>query len=195
MTLAVVNAIVLIGGLALLGRSRAGNLPQGKLYEAHASREFCLLLGALVLVFISAIIFIGMSMPLFTQLIGKRPPSTRTSMCARRFHWPSPCAHHGGGGLPALRPSGREARQAPARCPARAWPRTRFVAGVRSPGLLVLAAVAILLFGATFVGWHRGMLRSVPWSRMVASPWRSSRWCSRAVPASRSRRSSSLATV
>ena len=126
MTLAVVNAIVLIGGLALLA-IKAGNLPQGKLYEAHASREFCLLLGALVLVFISAIIFIGMSMPLFTQLIGK-PAAVDTDFYVRTT-------------LPL----------AIAMC--------LIMAGVRSPGLLVLAAVAILLLGATFVGWHRGMLR------------------------------------
>lgn len=123
MTLAVVNAIVLIGGLALLA-IKAGNLPQGKLYEAHASREFCLLLGALVLVFISAIIFIGMSMPLFTQLIGK-PAAVDTDFYVRTT-------------LPL--------------------------------------AIAMCLI-------------------MAASLWRSSRWCSRAVPASRSRRSSSPVRV
>ena len=150
MTLAVVNAIVLIGGLALLA-VKAGNLPQGKLYEAHASREFCLLLGALVLVFISAIIFIGMSMPLFTQLIGK-PAAVDTDFYVRTtlplaiamclIMAAAGCLHYG--------------RQAEKLGLGLAL---AFVAGVRSPGLLVLAAVAILLFGATFVGWHRGMLR------------------------------------
>lgn len=159
MTLAVVNAIVLIGGLALLA-VKAGNLPQGKLYEAHASREFCLLLGALVLVFISAIIFIGMSMPLFTQLIGK-PAAVDTDFYVRTtlplaiamclIMAAAGCLHYG-------RQAEKLGRLLPAALLALGLA-LAFVAGVRSPGLLVLAAVAILLFGATFVGWHRGMLR------------------------------------
>ena len=158
MTLAVVNAIVLIGGLALLA-IKAGNLPQGKLYEAHASREFCLLLGALVLVFISAIIFIGMSMPLFTQLIGK-PAAVDTDFYVRTtlplaiamcLIMAAGCLHYG-------RQAEKLGRLLPAALLALGLA-LAFVAGVRSPGLLVLAAVAILLLGATFVGWHRGMLR------------------------------------
>lgn len=159
MTLAVVNAIVLIGGLALLA-IKAGNLPQGKLYEAHASREFCLLLGALVLVFISAIIFIGMSMPLFTQLIGK-PAAVDTDFYVRTtlplaiamclIMAAAGCLRYG-------RQAEKLGRLLPAALLALGLA-LAFVAGVRSPGLLVLAAVAILLFGATFVGWHRGMLR------------------------------------
>ena len=159
MTLAVVNAIVLIGGLALLA-VKAGNLPQGKLYEAHASREFCLLLGALVLVFISAIIFIGMSMPLFTQLIGK-PAAVDTDFYVRTtlplaiamclIMAAAGCLRYG-------RQAEKLGRLLPAALLALGLA-LAFVAGVRSPGLLVLAAVAILLFGATFVGWHRGMLR------------------------------------
>ena len=159
MTLAVVNAIVLIGGLALLA-VKAGNLPQGKLYEAHASREFCLLLGALVLVFISAIIFIGMSMPLFTQLIGK-PAAVDTDFYVRTtlplaiamclIMAAAGCLRYG-------RQAEKLGRLLPAALLALGLA-LAFVAGVRSPGLRVLAAVAILLFGATFVGWHRGMLR------------------------------------
>lgn len=155
MTLAVVNAIVLIGGLALLA-VKAGNLPQGKLYEAHASREFCLLLGALVLVFISAIIFIGMSMPLFTQLIGK-PAAVDTDFYVRTT-LPlaiAMCLIMAAAGCLQAEKLGR---LLPAALLALGLA-LAFVAGVRSPGLLVLAAVAILLFGATFVGWHRGILR------------------------------------
>lgn len=159
MTLAVVNAIVLIGGLALLA-VKAGNLPQGKLYEAHASREFCLLLGALVLVFISAIIFIGMSMPLFTQLIGK-PAAVDTDFYVRTT-LPlaiAMCLIMAAAGC--LR-YGRQAEKLGRLLPAALLAigiALAFVAGVHAPGLLVLAAVAILLLGATFVGWHRGMLR------------------------------------
>lgn len=159
MTLAVVNAIVLIGGLALLA-VKAGNLPQGKLYEAHASREFCLLLGALVLVFISAIIFIGMSMPLFTQLIGK-PAAVDTDFYVRTtlplaiamclIMAAAGCLHYG-------RQAEKLGRLLPAALLAIGIA-LAFVAGVHAPGLLVLAAVAVLLLGATFVGWHRGMLR------------------------------------
>ena len=156
MTLAVVNAIVLIGGLALLA-IKAGNLPQGKLYEAHASREFCLLLGALVLVFISAIIFIGMSMPLFTQLIGK-PAAVDTDFYVRTT-LPlaiAMCLIMAAAGC--LR-YGRQAEKLGKILPAALLAigiALAFVAGVHAPGLLVLAAVAILLLGATFVGWHRG---------------------------------------
>ena len=158
MTLAVVNAIVLIGGLALLA-IKAGNLPQGKLYEAHASREFCLLLGALVLVFISAIIFIGMSMPLFTQLISK-PAAVDTDFYVRTT-LPlaiAMCLIMAAGCLRYGRQAEKLGKILPAALLAIGIA-LAFVAGVHAPGLLVLAAVAILLLGATFVGWHRGMLR------------------------------------
>lgn len=158
MTLAVVNAIVLIGGLALLA-IKAGNLPQGKLYEAHASREFCLLLGALVLVFISAIIFIGMSMPLFTQLIGK-PAAVDTDFYVRTT-LPlaiAMCLIMAAGCLRYGCQAEKLGKILPAALLAIGIA-LAFVASVHAPGLLVLAAVAILLLGATFVGWHRGMLR------------------------------------
>lgn len=70
MTIAVVNALVLIAGLILLV-VRAGKLPQGEMYPGYASREFLVLLGSLLLVFMAAIIFLGMSMPLLSQLVGK----------------------------------------------------------------------------------------------------------------------------
>ena len=70
LTLAVVNGLVLLAGLALLF-FRAKSLPQTPMYESYASRPFLLLLGALVLAFIAAIVFVGMSMPLLTQLMGK----------------------------------------------------------------------------------------------------------------------------
>ena len=70
LTLAVVNGLVVLAGLALLF-VRAGDLPQTPMYDSHASRPFFVLLGMLLLVFIAAIVFVGMSMPLLTQLMGK----------------------------------------------------------------------------------------------------------------------------
>lgn len=70
MTLIVANAIVLLTGLLIL-LVYAKNLPKGELYPAHNSREFSLLLGSLIIVFLAALIFLGMSMPLLTQLAGK----------------------------------------------------------------------------------------------------------------------------
>lgn len=148
MTLAVVNAIVLIGGLALLA-IKAGNLPQGKLYEAHASREFCLLLGALVLVFISAIIFIGKPAAVDTDFYVRTTLPLAIAMCL--IMAAAGCLRYG-----------RQAEKLGKILPAALLAigiALAFVAGVHAPGLLVLAAVAILLLGATFVGWHRGMLR------------------------------------
>lgn len=159
MTLAVVNAIVLIGGLSLLA-VKAGDLPQGKFYESHASREFCLLLGALLLVFIAAIIFIGMSMPLLTQLIGQ-PAAVDTDFYVRTT-MPLAivmCLVMAAAGC--LR-YGRQAEKLGKILPAVLLAlgiALAFAAGVRSPGLLVLAAVSILLFGATVVSWRRNMLR------------------------------------
>ena len=159
MTLAVVNAIVLIGGLVLLA-IRAGSLPQGKVYEDYASREFCLLLGALLLVFIAAIIFIGMSMPLFTQLIGK-PAAVDTDFYVRTT-MPLAIA------MCLVMAAGSCLRYGKQAVPLRktipvAFAGVGFVlvflAGVRSPGLLVLAAVSILLFGETLVCWHCQLLR------------------------------------
>ncbi|MBQ7515345.1 MAG: cytochrome c biogenesis protein CcsA [Schwartzia sp.] len=65
--LAVINGLLLLAGLLLLFR-RAGRLPEGEFYPAHDSREFWTLAGMVALVFIAAVVFIGMSMPLLTQL-------------------------------------------------------------------------------------------------------------------------------
>ena len=77
LTLAVVNGIVVLAGLALLF-VRADSLPQTPMYDSHASRPFFVLLGMLLLVFVAAIVFVGMSMPLLTQLMGK-PAAVDTS--------------------------------------------------------------------------------------------------------------------
>ena len=65
--LAVINGGVLLAGLALL-TNRAADLPQGEFYETHDSREFWTLAGVLALAFIAAVVFVGMSFPLLTQL-------------------------------------------------------------------------------------------------------------------------------
>lgn len=159
MTLAVVNAIVLIGGLVLLAL-KAGKLPQGKVYEDYASREFCLLLGALVLVFIAAIIFIGMSMPLFTQLIGK-PAAVDTDFYVRTT-MPLAIA------MCLVMAAGSRLRYGKQAEPLHKTVPVAFVvlglvlaflAGVRSPGLLVLAAVSILLLVETLISWRSHLLR------------------------------------
>lgn len=69
LALAAVDGVILLAALLLL-ISRAGAMPQGQMYPVHDSREFFLLLGSLLLVFASAIVFLGMSMPLLTQLAG-----------------------------------------------------------------------------------------------------------------------------
>ena len=69
LTLSVVNAIILIGGLFLL-TIRAAHFPKGEMYQHYNSREFCMLLGALLLAFTASMIFLGMSMPLITNLMG-----------------------------------------------------------------------------------------------------------------------------
>jgi len=81
LTIAAVNAFVLIGALVLL-TVRANRLPQGQMYAGFRSREFLMLLGMLLTVFIASIIFLGMSMPLFTQLL-ERPASVDTSFYVR----------------------------------------------------------------------------------------------------------------
>lgn len=159
MTLAVVNAIVLIGGLVLLAL-KAGKLPQGKVYEDYASREFCLLLGALVLVFIAAIIFIGMSMPLFTQLIGK-PAAVDTDFYVRTT-MPLAIAMclvmAAGSRLRYGKQAEPQGKVVPAVLAVLGFA-LAFLAGVRSPGLLVLAAVSILLLGETLISWRSHLLR------------------------------------
>ncbi|BEU87103.1 cytochrome c biogenesis protein CcsA [Selenomonas sp. TAMA-11512] len=76
LTIIAVNAIVLIGGLLLL-TIRADLLPKGANYVSHAGRDFWTLLGSLLLLFIAILVFIGMSMPLFTEMMGQ-PASVDT---------------------------------------------------------------------------------------------------------------------
>ena len=68
--LAAANAFVLIGGLLII-LVKAKNFPQGKMYDAHNSAAFMILLSCLLIIFIAAIVWIGMSMPLLSQLFGE----------------------------------------------------------------------------------------------------------------------------
>lgn len=68
--IALANALVLIGGLAIIF-VKAKELPQGKMYETHGESAFAILLGCLLLIFIAAIVWVGMSMPLLSQLFGQ----------------------------------------------------------------------------------------------------------------------------
>ena len=81
MMIAVVNGVVLLAGLLLL-IVRANKLPRGEMYPSYDSREFVMLLGALLLVFLAAIVFLGMSMPLLTQLTGN-PAAVDTGFYVR----------------------------------------------------------------------------------------------------------------
>lgn len=77
LTIAVVNAIVLIGGLAIL-TLKAKALPEGQMYRSFGERAFVILLGMLVMVFVAVPVWIGMSMPLLSQLVGA-PAAVDTS--------------------------------------------------------------------------------------------------------------------
>ena len=68
--IALANAVVLLFGLGIL-TVRIERLPKGAVYEQHCSRDFFVLLGMLLIVFIVAIVFFGMSMPLISGLLGE----------------------------------------------------------------------------------------------------------------------------
>ncbi|SFH89332.1 cytochrome c-type biogenesis protein CcmF [Selenomonas ruminantium] len=158
MTIAVVNALVLVGGLLLL-TVRAGKLPQGEMYPAYESREFLVLLGALLLVFLAAVIFLGMSMPLLTQLLGK-PAAVDTDFYVRTT---LPLAivmmvclvgaslHRYGEGnkVGPLRPLAAFVLLGAAL----AW-----LAGVRQVMPLLLAGAALMGVAASFWSWRRQAL-------------------------------------
>ncbi|MBO4779554.1 MAG: cytochrome c biogenesis protein CcsA, partial [Selenomonadaceae bacterium] len=70
LSIALANALVLIGGLTIL-LAKAKSLPQGKMYETHGESAFAILLGCLLIIFIAAIVWVGMSMPLLSQIVGQ----------------------------------------------------------------------------------------------------------------------------
>ncbi len=161
MTIAVVNALVLVAGLLLL-IVKAGQLPKGmEYYPGYDSREFLLLLGALLLVFMAGIIFLGMSMPLLTQLAGK-PAAVDTDFYVRTtlplaivMMLAISCACLRGygqgkvlaGGMPLL-----AVGLVGAGC---GW-----AAGVRQILPLLLAAAAAMGAGAAVTAWRKGAMNS-----------------------------------
>lgn len=68
--IAIANGLVLLAGLGILA-ARIERLPKGDVYGTHKSRAFFTLLGMLLIVFITAVVFFGMSMPLISGLIGE----------------------------------------------------------------------------------------------------------------------------
>ena len=66
--ISIVNAIILLGGLGIIF-FKAKEFPQGKMYESLSESAFVILLSCLLFVFITAIVWVGMSMPLLTQLL------------------------------------------------------------------------------------------------------------------------------
>lgn len=70
LTIAIANAIILLGGLLIIF-FKAKDFPQGKMYENFSEEAFAILLGSLLIIFIAAIVWIGMSMPLLSQLVGE----------------------------------------------------------------------------------------------------------------------------
>ena len=159
MTIAVVNGLVLLAGLLLL-MIRAKSLPQGEYYPAYGSREFIVLLGALLMVFMGAIIFLGMSMPLFTQLLGK-PAAVDTDFYVRTIMplaiamlLTISCALLRGYGEGKILAGGWSLLVwglAGAGC--------GYAAGVRQFMPLLLAAAALMALGATFISWRRHGIR------------------------------------
>ena len=77
LVIAAVNAVVLTGGLAIL-TLKAKSLPEGRMYQSFGERAFVILLGMLVMVFVAVLVWIGMSMPLLSQLVGA-PAAVDTS--------------------------------------------------------------------------------------------------------------------
>ena len=65
LTTALADALVLIGGLAIIF-VKAKNFPTGRMYERYSEPAFVVLLGMLLLIFVAVIVWLGMSMPLFT---------------------------------------------------------------------------------------------------------------------------------
>ena len=77
LTIAIANAIILIGGLAIL-TIKANLLPEGRMYQSFGERAFWILLGMLILSFVAVLVWLGMSMPLLSQLVGT-PAAVDTS--------------------------------------------------------------------------------------------------------------------
>lgn len=160
MTIAVVNALVLVAGLLLL-MVKAQNLPKGEYYPGYDSREFILLLGALLMVFMSIVIFLGMSMPLLTQLAGK-PAAVDTDFYVRTT-MPLAIAMLLAIACALLRGWGQGqilAKGMPLIALGLIGAAAGFAAGVRQIMPLILAASALMAVGAAVVSWRKHGINS-----------------------------------
>ena len=70
LAIALVNALVLIGGLTII-LIKAKQFPQGDMYKSYGESSFIILLSCLLIIFIATIVWIGMSMPLLSQIVGE----------------------------------------------------------------------------------------------------------------------------
>lgn len=68
LALAAIDGIILVASLIIL-TWRANVFPTNGYYESFKSVDFMTLFGMLLIAFVAVIVFIGMSMPLFTQLL------------------------------------------------------------------------------------------------------------------------------
>lgn len=154
MTLAVANALVLVAGLILLA-AKANSLPKGEVYPAHSSREFVMLLGAMLLVFLAAIVFIGMSMPLLSQLVGS--PSAVDSAFYVRTTMPLAIALMLAMAVASMRRYGADAKLPHAVLPSVLLGFGVFAplaVGIREVMPIVLSAFSMFAVGAAVVGYR-----------------------------------------
>ncbi len=160
--IAVVNASVLMAALCQL-IWKLKELPQGEIYEGYDNREFLLSLGMLLLVFMAGIIFLGMSMPLLTQLAGK-PAAVDTNFYVRTTLPLAVtmlavlvcCSMRGYGGRCLLQ--GQKVKMILAGCFV-LGAALALAAGVRGILPLLLAGAALLGVGASVLGYPRSGLR------------------------------------
>mgnify|MGYP002621725907 CR=1 FL=1 len=68
LTIALANALILIGGLLIIF-FKAKNFPAGKMYENFSEQSFIVLLSCLLIIFMAVIVWLGMSMPLLTKFL------------------------------------------------------------------------------------------------------------------------------
>ncbi len=70
LAIALVNAIIFLGGLLII-LIKAKDFPRGRMYENFKDPAYATLLGMLMLVFIAIVVWLGMSAPLILQFFGK----------------------------------------------------------------------------------------------------------------------------
>lgn len=153
-----VNALVLMGGLLLL-TLRAKGFPKGNMYDGYDSREFDILLGMLLTVFVAGLVFVGMSMPLLTQFLGH--PAAVDSSFYLRTTTPLAIGMMAVMALACQRFYGKGKALSGSLPPKVALLVGVFLpllAGVREILPVVLSGVSLMAMAASFRGWRRGIL-------------------------------------